>query len=304
MRSVKSALWLLVLLITATVSATGEAKHPKENFFKVVLSTVSAKQGSTVTVFVESALKLKKIELDCFGRPHPIYRIWHKDHDHLFRTFIGIPATLKPGDYKIIARAVDVNGENIKIYNMLRVKPRAFTLQKVNLPLKKRSLMSQDIIQKESNLIGSKLKIRGKRVYFATEFLMPTTGRISGTFGGRRQYNNGGTSSYHKGLDIANKRGTAIIAANGGKVTLSKSMDAHGKTVLINHGHGISTIYCHMNAIKVKQGDWIKRGQLIGNVGSTGIATGPYLHFGFSVNDIRVDPTLWINGQVKLYYRP
>ena len=106
----------------------------------------------------------------------------------------------------------------------------------------------------------------------------------------------------YKGLDIANKRGTVIRASNGGRVTLAKSMDAHGKTILIDHGHGISTIYCHMDSIKVKQGDWIKKGQVIGTIGSTGIASGPHLHFGLSVNDVRVDPTFWINSQVRLYY--
>ena len=295
-------MWLLVLLMTVAFSASGTPRSSNENYFKVVLSSISTKQGSTITVFVESAKKLKQIELECFGRSHPIYRIWHKDHDHLFRSFIGIPATIKPGNHKIFARAVDINGEKIKIYNNLRIEPRAFKLQKVNLPVKKRSLLNQEIISQESALIGGKLKILRKRVYFATQFLRPANGRISGTFGGRRKYNNGGTSSYHKGLDIANKRGTSIRASNGGQVTLSKSFDAHGKTVLINHGHGITTIYCHMDTIKVKQGDWIKRGQVIGSIGSTGIASGPHLHFGFSVNDIRVDPTLWINNKVKLYY--
>lgn len=284
--------------------AAGSSPDVVRNFLKVEVSKATLHQGESFTLFVESANRLKALELECFNRKIPAFHIWHERHDHVFRTFIGVPHTLRPGKYRLYARGIDMNDEKLSMYVELRILKAPFKLQKINLPKKKRSLLNSDSLIREGKILGSRLKLQDRKVYFAKEFISPVKGRITSPFGARRRYNDGLFSSFHKGIDIAKRRGALIQASNGGRVSLAMPMKSNGNIVLINHGHGITTIYSHLDEILVKEGDWVKRGHIIGKMGSTGIANGPHLHFGFSVNNIRVDPLPWIENRIPLYYNP
>ncbi len=298
----KSILLLITGILLIPVPAFAVSANTLQNYFKITLSPSSVKQGESFTVFIDSAQTLKRLKLRGLNQDLPVYRIWHEEHNHLFRGFIGIPVTKKPGNYKIVAKAVDINGEELKIYQTLQITKADFKVQYINLPKKKTSLLNSEILRKEGKILGSRLRLKNRKVYFANHFARPAKGRISSQFGVRRKYNNDLFSSYHKGIDIANVKGTPVIASNGGRVSLAENMKSNGKIVLINHGHGITTIYSHLNAIKVKEGQWVKQGQIIGLIGSTGISTGPHLHFGMSVNNVRVDPQQWLSKAITIYY--
>jgi len=96
--------------------------------------------------------------------------------------------------------------------------------------------------------------------------------------------------STHSGVDISAPYGSPVRAANSGKVVLARELYFSGKTVILNHGLGLYTYYCHFSKIKVKLGDIVKKGDAVGLVGSTGRSTGPHLHWGVKVQDSRVDP--------------
>ena len=98
----------------------------------------------------------------------------------------------------------------------------------------------------------------------------------------------------HKGVDIAARRGTPVKATADGKVTFSGSKGLLGKTVIIDHGHGIVTRYGHLNEILKKRGDEVKRGDVIGEVGSTGRTTGSHLHYEVHLNGVPVNPVKYI----------
>lgn len=298
----KSILLLTIGILITPVSVIATPANSTQNYFKIMLTPSSVKQGESFTIFVDSVQTLKSLKLKGLDQDLPVYRIWHDDHDHLFRSFIGVPATKKPGSYKIVAEAVDINGESLRIYQTLRVQKANFKVQHINLPKRKVRLLNVEQLRKEGRLLGSRLRLKNKRVYFANHFIRPAEGRISSLFGVRRKYNDEAFSSYHKGIDIANVTGTPVKASNGGRVSLAESMKSNGKIVLINHGHGITTIYSHLNIIKVKEGQWVKQGQIIGLIGSTGISSGPHLHFGFSVNNVRVDPEQWLSKTVTIFY--
>ncbi len=102
--------------------------------------------------------------------------------------------------------------------------------------------------------------------------------------------------SYHRGLDIAAKRGTEIYAVNSGKVTYAARKGTFGKLVIIDHGDGIETYYSHMNAIHVSEGDWVEKGDLIGEVGMTGSASGSDLPLALRIDGHREDPELCLGG--------
>lgn len=123
----------------------------------------------------------------------------------------------------------------------------------------------------------------------------PVEGRLSSVFGLRRFFNNEERNP-HSGLDFAVPKGTLVKAPADGVVSLVGDYFFNGKTVFLDHGQGLITMYCHLSAIDVKVGDEIKRGQGIALVGATGRATGPHLHWNVSLNNTRVDPAIFINA--------
>ncbi len=130
------------------------------------------------------------------------------------------------------------------------------------------------------------------RVDFGNGFIRPVEGRISGRFGRARSYN-GQPGSPHSGMDIAAPTGTPVQAPAAGIVTFARpDLYLTGGTVLLDHGHGISSNFLHLSRIDVKPGDRVQQGQVIGAVGATGRATGPHLHWGMNWFDVRIDPQL------------
>lgn len=130
------------------------------------------------------------------------------------------------------------------------------------------------------------------RVDFGNGFIRPVEGRISGRFGRARSYN-GQPGSPHSGMDIAAPTGTPVKAPAAGVVTFAApDLYLTGGTLLLDHGHGVSSNFLHLSRIDAKVGDRVEQGQVIGAVGATGRATGPHLHWGMNWLDVRVDPQL------------
>ncbi len=124
---------------------------------------------------------------------------------------------------------------------------------------------------------------------FAQGFSAPATGRISGVFGSRRILN-GQPRQPHYGLDFAVPTGTPMLAAAAGRVTLAASFHFFGDLVVIDHGHGVNTLYAHLSRIDVQEGQMVGRGERIALSGATGRVTGPHLHFSLSWYQVWLDP--------------
>ena len=150
-------------------------------------------------------------------------------------------------------------------------------------------------IKKENNAIGEARAINSNLIFFKDKFIMPVKGIISGVYGSQRILN-GKPRWPHYGIDIAAKQGTMIISSGTGVVTMAEDdLYYTGGTIIMDHGHGISTIYSHLENILVSVGDQINQGDVIGTVGSTGRSTGPHLDFRINWFQTRLDPMSVLN---------
>jgi murein DD-endopeptidase MepM/ murein hydrolase activator NlpD len=182
----------------------------------------------------------------------------------------------------------------------LSIAPRKWRVQRIDgLPAREVTPSSADLarIGAESALLRAARHRATRAAWFRGGFVWPTVGRISGVYGSQRILN-GEPRQPHLGVDIAARAGTAVVAAADGVVSLVHGgMFFTGKTVAIDHGLGISTIYAHLGTVLVKPGERVERGQEIGGVGSTGRATGPNLHWGLNWFDVRLDPSLAVGSK-------
>ena len=176
-----------------------------------------------------------------------------------------------------------------------KIKKRNYDIQRIDgLPKRKVTPSLEDLkrIKSERAQIAKAKRLRVRSAYFRSGFIRPVKGRISGVYGSRRILN-GQPGRLHYGLDIAAPSGTPVKAAAAGKIAFTHpGMFFNGKTVIINHGLGLTSTYIHMSDISVKVGDIVVKGQIIGKIGKTGRATGPHLHWSLRLNNQELDPAL------------
>ncbi|MGH6870324.1 MAG: M23 family metallopeptidase [Rhizomicrobium sp.] len=179
----------------------------------------------------------------------------------------------------------------------LQVTPniRQYEVQKINgLPPQEAHPSDPEIvarIQREHALVFEARKTDSDLTYFEDPFDWPAKGIISGVFGSQRVLN-GVPSAPHFGVDIAGGEGAPIHAPAGATALLAEQFFLEGGYTLLDHGHGVFTGYMHQSAQLVKAGEHIERGQQIGNIGHTGRATGPHLHWQMNWFGVRLDPSL------------
>tara|TARA_B100000214_G_C23870566_1_gene582411 strand:- start:131 stop:934 length:804 start_codon:yes stop_codon:yes gene_type:complete len=179
-----------------------------------------------------------------------------------------------------------------------QVLKRKYNIQRINGLDEKKVTPPESVykrIKEENNKIGEARAINSDLPFFKNQFIMPVEGIISGVYGSQRILN-GKPKWPHYGIDIAAKQGTMIKSSATGIVTMAEpDLYYTGGTIIMDHGHGISTIYSHLNTISVQVGDEILQGDIIGTVGSTGRSTGPHLDFRLNWFQTRLDPMSVLN---------
>ena len=177
----------------------------------------------------------------------------------------------------------------------LIIKSRAYKTQRIDgLPPKMvtPSPLVMERIQRENQGISKVRLVDNPEPWYISGFILPAEGIITGIYGSQRILN-GKPRRPHYGLDIANKVGTPIIASTDGRVALAENdLYYTGSTIMLDHGHGLTSVYSHLLSINVSVGQIVHQGEKIGTLGDTGRATGPHLDWRLNWFNQRLDPSL------------
>ena len=184
----------------------------------------------------------------------------------------------------------------------LKIARRVYKVQRIDgLPRRKVTPSAEDLkrIRREGARIRAARAADTATPWFAGGFAWPARGIVSGVYGSQRILN-GQPRSPHAGVDVAAPTGTKVVATADGRIALAdRAMFYTGHTVMIDHGHGVTSIYAHLSEISVTSGQRIKKGAPIGRIGATGRVTGPHLHWGLSLFGTRLDPALLVGPMEK-----
>lgn len=212
--------------------------------------------------------------------------------DGHWHAVVGLPLTATDGPQQL---TVMDHAGRVSTHDVI-VQPKEYDTQRIRL--KDKRLVDPSAIDLQ-RIEREQLILRGAFAHWRdTEtpelrFDLPARGRVSGNFGLKRFFNDEPRQP-HSGIDIAAPLGTPVIAPADGVVIETGDYFFNGRTIFLDHGQGLVSMYNHLHRIRVKPGLVVKRGQRIGDIGASGRATGPHLHWAVSLNSARVDPLLFV----------
>jgi murein DD-endopeptidase MepM/ murein hydrolase activator NlpD len=263
---------MLVLLLALPLSAQAGTDA----------SSWTAVQGQVIEIHAD-ALPPGPVRLKALGRNWPVKR----GPDGSVRAWIGVDLAQRTGRYPLTWMI----GKDQHRTDHLTINKGSFRISRITVKKKMAEFDAATLarVLADQRTLGHTYSIPVKASPDIRMHAWPVTGIISTPFGARRIVN-GEPRSPHSGIDIAVPVGTPVHAPLAGRVLLVSKMYLDGTTVVLGHGNGLVSVYCHLSHTDVKKGDWVKTGDVIGESGMTGRATGPHLHWGVRFEKARVDP--------------
>ena len=263
---------------------------------KISLDKDTYQQGEIANLDVTAVLPLESPKINFL---HKTYKLYPQSHN-IYRTILAVPMQTEPGKY-YMTLSYKEEGKQKTLQMPFTVIPGNFSEEDTaELDISILTEETFEMLKYEGNYFARAYNTNPDSLLYDGDFIWPCSGTITGLYGTPRRYNEDLGKWSHKAVDIANVVGTEVFAANHGVVTMAKNLDVHGKSIVIAHGQGIHTVYIHLDSICVEKGDEIKKGQLIGKLGKTGLCTGPNLHWQVMVNRVAINPRYWLEGKPEL----
>lgn len=249
--------------------------------------TIRVKQGEAFYLTLSSPEPIASSSIMFRGKTIPVFQLQPRG---TYGALIGVDLDEAPSRYDLEVFGAGPSASGGRRY-VVEVVSSNFGIQELTLPQDKVELDEETLkrVEEEQEKILRSLSPVTTEKLWEGKFIVPVEGKVVGSFGLKRILN-GQPRSPHSGEDFTAPQGTAVRAANTGKVALAGNYFFSGKSVIIDHGLGCYTMYFHLQDIGVKEGDLVQKGAVIGSVGATGRATGPHLHWGARVNGARVNP--------------
>lgn len=244
--------------------------------------------GEVIMVSLRDTPVVKEVTLQFLGKEYTL----KKNNASLESfVFIGLDLDTEPDLHTMKVLIIEEGGTWEYFQKEIPVAAKEFPVRKLWVDEKfvTPPPWAQERIKIEAEILNYIYSINTPRWLGEGEFILPTLDDVVPNFGERRIFNNNPRSS-HSGVDISSPSGTTVKASNSGEVVLAKELYFAGKTVIIDHGLGLFTLYCHFSNIRVKRGEFVKKGVVIGEVGATGRVTGPHLHWGIKLLGAKIDP--------------
>ncbi|MFO7980063.1 MAG: M23 family metallopeptidase [Candidatus Aminicenantes bacterium] len=247
--------------------------------------------GEIIKVAVKNVPDIRSAQIKFLNKKYDTIK---KGDDWL--CWIGLDLGIETQDYPLRVYLYKQDGT-------VEIKEKSISVKDKQFPVKKLWVKEEFVtppqsvlerIRRESELTRAIYDIYSPEWRVRGKFILPVEGNIFPNFGERRFFNNK-PRSQHSGIDIASPKGTPVKASNSGRVVLATHLYFSGKTVVIDHGLGVFSIYCHFSEIIVSSGDDVEKGEVIGKIGSTGRVTGPHLHWSIKIRGSRVDPNSLLN---------
>ncbi len=282
----------LVLFFALLLSA------PKCFSIYAYLESGIVKEGGLVKIKIGNKKKISAADVLFMGKKYPAFLSGYdrREYEYVYLAMLPVPVGASGRENIVIRYMLGDKSEHIRRERVLIKKlKREITRLDTGGQMSKRMLR---ILGRENKVIyGAQKELSA--IMYELPFIRPIGekgSRESTAFGTTRIYDNGAAKWMHKGIDIAAPAGTKIKASNSGTVAVSMGGEGHGNTVVINHGGGIFSFYYHMKKRYVKKGQKVKKGDIIGTVGSTGLSTGPHLHWQINVFEVPVNPVELLTG--------
>lgn len=243
-------------------------------------------QGEAFLVTLSAPAPLEQVQVNFLGRR---FAAWTEDAE--VRALVAVGLDDPPGTYPLTLSGQDAGGGRLEAVCQVAVRQCSFGEQQLTLP---EEMVSPDAatlerISAEKERLISCLASASPQRLWNGGFVRPLPGAMLSGFGVQRVLN-GEPRSQHGGVDLRAALGEPVRAAAAGRVLLAQPYYLEGNLVVLDHGLGLATIYCHLSEITVKEGDSVAQGEVVGLAGATGRATGPHLHFGARLGQLRVDP--------------
>ncbi len=251
----------------------------------IVISPTYLQPGSNILIKLETGIQTENLKAKFNGKTIPIF----VKNNKLFCVF-GVDVRNPAGIYKFLFLEKDkIVFTHSFIFGNLAAPKVDFGKEP------KRTQGFLDKYYQERKIYNQIMEKTEPKILFQDYFSLPLEKmEITGTFGDQRTYNDTKNVRVHRGVDLRALTGTEVYAINDGKILMARNFTFEGNFIAIDHGGGIISFYMHLSEFRVKEGDFVKRGQLIGLSGSTGNSRNPHLHFALKVQQKTVDPLEFI----------
>lgn len=276
---------LITLCLFATMFFSGllcsAASHaaPKAEALRIIVEPKKAGPGDILVVTLKNASG--PVEGRFLGK-----RLYFNESKDSLKAVIGIDLQTVPGRYLL---ELNVGGRAIS--RTVTIMRKKYPVQRLTLPKDMVVLSPENEarVEAEQKKLAAIWPVESTRLWSGA-FIDPLPGREIGTPFGVRRIINSIPKNPHSGVDISAEEGEAVLAPNDGVAVLVDEQFYSGKSLVIDHGQGIYTMFFHLSNINVRHGQAVLKGEVIGYVGSTGRSTGPHLHWGVRMQGARVDP--------------